>query len=401
MLNHFMYRMSDLSSSLKLIVTRLLRVGEPMCKSSWPTLSLMIVVLLIAPLASADPGKSDSSSKSQHVDAPIDADESVNHGEVVPTDEVNEVPTSKGAKNQSGQAKDSSTNLSQTTEVTLPTRKRINSTRRIIKKRSKLKKRKRRFPKNRPKRALKSPPALGKIPFPLGEQLTFKVNMLNAHSGTVVLKVGRRGKYRNHPAVELSGFVRSSPFLENFYPIRDSLSVLVDERNFLPLKSEFYLKEKDRQIEYLSEFDDQKGQIKWKKKRLVKGKERFSKLTYDSPASIYNVLSSLYALRRLPLKVGMSFEQYVWDGQRERLIMVEVIGEEQVITEMGRFEAFKIKIKGRVTGGIISRKTLKRPPEEGFIWISKDAYRTPLRAVTPTKLGQAEAVLSARAVNPE
>ena len=283
-----------------------------------------------------------------------------------------------------------------------PSRKLIKSTRRMQKRRLKPhKKRRRKFPKNRPTRALKSPPPLNKIPFPLGEQLTFKVNMLNAHSGTVVLKVGRRGKYRGHSVVELSGFVRSSPFLENFYPIRDSLSVLVDERTFAPLKSDFYLKEKNRQIEYHSEFDSPKKQIKWEKKRFVKGKERVSKLTYSTPDSMYNVLSSLYALRRIDLRVGLSFEQYIWDGQRERLIEVEVIGEERVLTDMGRFDAYKIKIKGVITGGIISRRTLKRPPEDGLIWIAKDAYRTPLRAVTPTKLGQAEAVLSARAVNPE
>ena len=391
MLNHFVHRVSDLTSSLKLIAKSFWSVDESVHRSSWSTLSLMLLVLLAAPSVSADPGKSDTPSTAQ-----VDADD-----KETSTKEVKESPTPKPETIQPVKAEDSSTATSQSSEVVQPIRKSIKSTRRIVKKRPKRKKRRRRFPKNRPKRELKSPPALGKIPFPLGEQLTFKVNMLNAHSGTVVLKVGRRGKYRNHPVVELSGFVRSSPFLENFYPIRDSLSVLVDERTFLPLKSDFYLKEKDRQIEYLSEFDDQKGQIQWKKKRLVKGKERLSKLTYDAPASIYNVLSSLYALRRIPLKVGLTFEQYVWDGQRERLIAVEVIGEEQVLTEMGRFDAFKVKIRGRITGGIISRRTLKRPPEDGFIWISKDAYRTPLRAVTPTKLGQAEAVLSARVVNPE
>lgn len=263
------------------------------------------------------------------------------------------------------------------------------------------KRRRRRFPKNRPNRDLKAPPSLGKIPFRLGEELTFKVNMINAHSGTVVLKVGRRGTYQGVPSLELSGFIRSSPFLENFYPIRDSLRTVVDERTFAPLKGEFYLDEKGKKVEYLSEFNEGLKQIKWAKKRQVKGKERKSNLIYDAPPSIYNVLSSLYALRRLPLKVGLTFEQYIWDGQRERLISVEVVGLEEVLTEVGRFEAFKIKVKGTLTGGIISRRALKRSPKEGTVWIANDVFRTPLRAITPTKLGQAEAVLSARAVKPE
>jgi hypothetical protein len=375
---------------------------------------LMLCVILSISLTSLNRAASEPTPQPQ-VTAPVDA----NGGEGAKNKSVVEGVDAKSSTLPSAQVKSaqedkpsiavqedpsSSKSVPKITETKKPVRKSIKSTRRIITKKQKGKKRRkkrRRFPKNRPKRALKNPPPLGKIPFPLGEQLTFKVNMLNAHSGTVVLKVGRRGKYRGHSVVEVSGFVRSSPFLENFYPIRDSLSVLVDEQTFTPLKSDFFLKEKDRQIEYHSEFHQEKKQIDWKKKRLVKGKERVSKLKYSTPDSIYNVLSSLYALRRLPLAVGLSFEQYVWDGQRERLILVEVIGEEKVLTDMGRFDAYKIKIKGTMTGGIISRRTLKRPPENGFIWIAKDAYRTPLRAVTPTKLGQAEAVLSARAINPE
>ena len=259
-------------------------------------------------------------------------------------------------------------------------------------------KRLRRFPTNRPDRALNDPPALGKIPFPLGETLTYKVNMLNAHSGTVTLKVGRRGKVKDQTVLELSGFVQSSPVLENFYPIRDSLRVLVDERTFLPVKSEFFLNEKGRKIDYVSDFDQSTGRLDWTKEREVKGKKRKTTLSYMAPHPMHQTLSSLYALRRLNLEVGMSFEQYIWDGQRERLILVKVTGEERVLTGIGWVEAYKLEITGAVTGGIISKRTLKRPPVKGSAWIAKDAYRTPIKAITPTKLGQAEAVLSARAV---
>lgn len=267
-----------------------------------------------------------------------------------------------------------------------------------LKKRGKKKKRLRRFPTNRPDRALNDPPSLGKIPFPLGEELTFKVNMLNAHSGTVTLKVGRRGKVKDQAVLELNGFVQSSPVLENFYPIRDSLRVLVDERTFLPVKSEFFLNEKGRKVEYTSVFNQKTGRLDWTKVREVKGKQRTTNLSYIAPHSMHQTLSSLYALRRLELKVGMEFEQYIWDGQRERLILVKVTGEERVLTGIGWIEAFKLDIRGAITGGIISKRTLKRAPVKGTAWIAKDAYRTPIKAITPTKLGQAEAVLSARVV---
>ena len=274
--------------------------------------------------------------------------------------------------------------------------------RRLIGSKSKRAKRKarRRFPKKRPKRDLILPPALGRIPFPPGEQLTFKVSMLSAHAGTVTLKVGKRGKLRGVPVVELSGFVQSSPFLENFYPIRDSLRVFVEEREFLPLRSEFYLNERSRKIEYLSDFNLETGAVKWEKSREVKGKKRTSKLVYDGPKKLHQTLSSLYALRRLPLEVGLTFEQFIWDGQRERLIKVKVVGEESVLCGIGKVDAYRLEISGYVTGGIISRRTLKKPPVKGTAWIAKDAFRTPIKAITPTKLGTAEALLSARSVLP-
>ena len=280
-----------------------------------------------------------------------------------------------------------------------PKRKRVRRSRRGFKKGAKKRRRLRKFPTNRPQRDLKNPPTLGKIPFPLGETLTFKVNMLNAHSGTVTLRVGRRGKLQGKSVLELSGFVQSSPVLENFYPIRDSLRVFVDERTFQPLKSEFFLNEKGRKVEYISEFNQGTGRLDWTKTRELKKRKKTSKLSYIAPHPMHETLSSLYALRRLDLKVGMSFEQYIWDGQRERLIEVKVLGEERVLTGIGWIEAFKIAIQGAITGGIISKRALKRPPVKGFAWIAKDAYRTPIKAITPTKLGQAEAVLSAKSVN--
>ena len=317
-----------------------------------------------------------------------------------PEAEVNE-ETPKAPVEQTNKAEVSTEEVPKKTTKTQPKvkRKRIKRSLRGFKKGLKKRKRLRKFPTNRPKRALKEPPTLGQIPFPLGETLTFKVNMLNAHSGTVTLKVGRRGKLKGKSVLELSGFVQSSPVLENFYPIRDSLRVFVDERTFQPVKSEFFLNEKGRKVEYISEFNQDNGRLDWTKTRELKKRKKTSKLSYMAPHPMHETLSSLYALRRLNLEVGMSFEQYIWDGQRERLIEVKVLGEERVLTGIGWVEAYKISIQGAITGGIISKRSLKRPPVKGFAWIAKDAYRTPIKAITPTKLGQAEAVLSAKSVN--
>jgi hypothetical protein len=266
-------------------------------------------------------------------------------------------------------------------------------------KKGKVKARRKRYPTKRPKRELKAPPPLGKIPFPLGERLTFKVNLLNAHAGTVTLKVGQRGSFQDRKVVELSGFIQSSPFLENFYPIRDSLVVLADEVSFLPVKSDFFLNEQKRDVKYRSEYTAGSGEIKWSQERKHKGKLFKRRYVHKAPGPIYESLSSLYALRRLELKVGLSFEQYVWDGKRERLVEAKVVGEERILTDLGWFDTYRIEVNTVITGGIVSRRLLKQAPVKGTAWVAKDAHHTPVKLRTPTRLGEAEAVISARAID--
>ncbi|MEE2645238.1 MAG: DUF3108 domain-containing protein, partial [Myxococcota bacterium] len=89
----------------------------------------------------------------------------------------------------------------------------------------------RRTPVNikRPERALKAPPALGPIPFPVGEHLVYKVNAMSLNAGTATLKVGPRGTRNGRPVVQLSAKITSSPLLEELYRIRDRATVLARE----------------------------------------------------------------------------------------------------------------------------------------------------------------------------
>lgn len=267
------------------------------------------------------------------------------------------------------------------------------------KKKRKGKRKRKKYPTNRPKRALKEPPPLGKIPFTLGERLTYKINLMNAHSGTVTLKVGKRGVYEGKKVIEFSGNIQSSPFIENFYPIRDRLIILAEEKTFLPVKSDFYLNEKKRKSSFHTLFDIKTGKLKWRKKHTVKGKKKVSKKKYKGPSKLYESLSSLYALRRLDLKVGLHFEKYVWSGRRERLVDVKVVSEERVLTDMGWFDTYKVEISTVITGGFVSKRSLKRKAMKGIAWIAKDQFATPVKLITPTKLGEAEAILTRKDKN--
>lgn len=249
-----------------------------------------------------------------------------------------------------------------------------------------------RWPVKRPEKAIPPTPKLGPVPFLEGERLQFDIKMLGAKGGECILAVGKRQRKGNQGVVEFAAFLRSSEFLAKFYPIEDTLRVTVDERSFLPLTSSFDIKENKNEILYLTDFQQDRKLVLSDRHR--KGKRTGRNFTTEGP--IYEALSSVYAARRLDLKPGLKFEYYIWDGRRERLVQVEAIKEERIWTPLGWFDTIKVDISSVITGGFVSPSDLETPRKRGSAWFALDAHRTPVKLTTPTKLGDAEAVLARR-----
>ena len=254
------------------------------------------------------------------------------------------------------------------------------------------------WPARRPKQtpAAFGVPHLGSIPFPQGERLVFRVKMLGAEAADVVLGIGRRTVVDGRPVVPLVGWLRSSEFLSKFYPIDDKLVTLVDERTFLPLRTEFDIKEAGKEVRRQTTFDHEASRIDQIKER--KGSKTIRR-NFAPVASLFDAMSSVHAARRLDLSVGLAFSYYVWDGRRERLITVRVTGTEKIWTRIGWFDCAKLEVTSRITGGFIKQSDLDLPETHGTAWIALDAHRTPIKLQTPTRLGAAEAILVRRYID--
>lgn len=249
-----------------------------------------------------------------------------------------------------------------------------------------------RWPTRRPNRKIAGPPKLGPVPFPEGERLLFDIEMLGAKAGEAVFAVGKRTRKDGRAVVSLGAFLRSSEFLSKFYPIDDQLRVVADERTFLPIESTFNIRENGKSIDYVTDFQQDRTLVR--SVRTKNGRRLDRNYTPEGP--LFDALTSVYAARRLPLKPGLKFEYYAWDGRRERLVTVEVVGEEQVKTPMGLTDTLKVDISSVITGGFIKPSALDRPRKQGTAWFAKDPFRTPVKLTTPTKLGEARAVLNRR-----
>lgn len=253
----------------------------------------------------------------------------------------------------------------------------------------------RRWPVRRPPKSKIRPiPALGNIPFPDGEILEFSIKMFGAEAAKAKFEVERKGSYGERPTVTFRAALTGSAFLNKIYPLKDTLELRVDEGSFRPVKSDFHIEENGKVIDYHTDFFQKRFQVVSTQTRKGKKRER----SFRSQGVIYDALSSMYAARRIDLTPGMAFDYFVWDGKRERLISVEVKNKERVWTPVGWFDAMKLKITTRITGGFISKKVLDRPAKTGHAWIALDEARTPVKLTTPTKLGDAEAILVRRVV---
>ena len=254
-----------------------------------------------------------------------------------------------------------------------------------------------RWPTRRPVLApdLRVMPALGPIPFEQGERLRFKVRMLGLDAGEVMLGVGYRTRFEGHPIVPLVGWVRSSSALSAFYPIDDRLDVLVDERTFLPVQIDFVLREAGNAFSMHTRFEQERRFLETTRKR---GSAKALTRNFSPAGPVFDALSSVYAARRMTLTPGQRFSYSIWDGRRERLITVHVSGFEKVWTELGFFDTVKVDLTGQITGGFIEPKDLDQPPQKGTAWIGLDPHRTPVKVVTPTRLGDAVGLLVHRGV---
>ena len=248
-----------------------------------------------------------------------------------------------------------------------------------------------RWPTKRPKVTLDLPP-IGPAPYSTGERLFFKLEMFGTAAGEVALVVGKTSTVGGREAQELVGFIRGSEFLNKFYPVNNRLDALVDSKTMLPLRSNFFIREKGGKSDYHTVFDHKKRLIR--SIRLKKEKKLYR--NFSQFTNIYESLGSIYGVRRMDLKVGMTFNYYIWDSRKERLISVAVVGEERVQTDAGWFDTLRLDVSAQITGGFMRNKMLKAPIRRGSLWLAKDRYRTPVKVLTPTKLGDATATLIRR-----
>ena len=216
--------------------------------------------------------------------------------------------------------------------------------------------------------------------FRIGEELEFTLDALGAKAGKMTVRVMplRDGR------LPIQLHAETNTFFSNVRRVKGDASSALDP---VTLRPRLYLEESDINGIHRTAavtFSPDDHQI------VLKGA-----LTDPKPESEYHYahdgldsLSTMVALRQLPMREGLPLCMDVYGIRRMWRLSGTVLAREHITIDLGEFDAWHL------TGWAV-RMDDPRQRREMHVWISDDARRLPLVAVGTLDLGIVRATLSA------
>ena len=222
--------------------------------------------------------------------------------------------------------------------------------------------------------------ARAELPFGPGEKITYEISWTFIKAGTATLEILPEGTVEGPPegrkALHVRALAKSTPFIDTFYKVRDSIESWVD-----PGVTRAYLYKKDQSEgdyvrNYVIRFDPN-GSVAY---RYSKGALKNAVIV---PQGCFDPLSMLYAFRTKPLSVGYEFTSPVTDGEKAVTGKARVLKREKITTPAGEFDTFLVEPEVKDIGGVFR----KSPDATLHVWITADARRIPVRVQSKVVVG--------------
>jgi hypothetical protein len=230
-------------------------------------------------------------------------------------------------------------------------------------------------------------------PFDAGEELyynlRYKYGLIMLKAGTAKFSV-RNVYYNRSLALETSMTVRTSPFFDKIYKMRDTLQSYINTR-FEPIYHIRRLHESN--FNYNEEIFYNAYGKDYSEVRVIRSNE--SGVRFDEVLNCNNqgldMLSILIFARTLnypDMHKGQTVRITNFFGKSKINIFARYIGEEEIENaDAIKYQAYKLNID-------VSDKAFKESKNAMEIWISADANRLPLKLKAQLKIGAAEAQLA-------
>ena len=205
-------------------------------------------------------------------------------------------------------------------------------------------------------------------PFSPGERLTYKLSWGPFGVGSAVSEVKGFRNVDDACAYNFSFFVKTNPFGDLFYKVRNSYTSLTGlglKRALVYTRRENEHK-KSRNVDIV--FD-------WHTQSVQYIREGVGRDPVPLPESALDPLSSIFAARLLELKKGANYSMNVTDGKYVEKVKIEVGKKRRHKNKAGDFDIQIVTLDF----GTIATAFGKKKRAFAEVWVSNDQYRIPVR----------------------
>jgi hypothetical protein len=209
----------------------------------------------------------------------------------------------------------------------------------------------------------------------VGEKLVFSVQYGIVNAGEAVLEVRNIADIGGRPSYYILSDARTNDVFSVFYRVRDRFVSLMDTTDLVSLRYEKHLHEGRYKNYRFADFDQKQHKAFYESKEIP-----IAPRTQD-------VLSAMYYVRALPLKVGQAIAVANHTDGKNYPLVVKVLREERITVDAGTFDCLVVEPLLRYPGIFTQKGRMK-------IWVTNDRYRIPVLLKSKVIVGEVSAVLT-------
>lgn len=214
----------------------------------------------------------------------------------------------------------------------------------------------------------------GHVGFGAGEKLVFSVQYGLITAGEATLEIRNIAVIHGRPCYRIVSNARTNDFFSKFYRVRDRYESYMDTTELYSLRYEKHLREGKYKNDDVVDFDQARHRATYKDKVV------------PIPPRTQDVLSALYYVRTLPLKVGQSISVANHTDGKNYPLVIKVLRREHVKVDAGEFDCLVVEPLLLGPGVFTQRGRLT-------VWLTDDEYRLPVLMRSKVAIGHVAAIL--------
>ena len=204
--------------------------------------------------------------------------------------------------------------------------------------------------------------------FGVGEKLFYTVRYGPVAAGTASMEVAEIARYKGTKCFRIVSKAKSNKFFSVFYKVDDKAESWMDVYGLYSLHFEKHLREGSYTADRYVDFDQENN-------LAFTGND-----TIPVPEYVQDVLSSLYFVRTLNLKMGNSVFIDNHADRKNYPLEMKVLRREEVEVPAGRFNCLVVKPILKATG-------LFKQTGELTVWLTDDQYKIPILMKSKVAVG--------------